>query len=185
MGDVRRERDVTDAIECGEEILDALKDRLKADAALAELGAGEDLGFKFVPIVLAEEQAFTNADLAAGPNQAFPVVGLGGELTRQQNLDAAVEEVARRRIVRADRLGAGAFAAAVEPRWKNAGVVEDHEVTGPQQLREVAEQAVGMLAADSPQVQHAGGVADGEGFLGDQFVGQVEVEVGNQHGVRL
>jgi hypothetical protein len=34
-------------------------------------------------------------------------------------------------------------------------------------------------------MQHAGAVAGGEGFLGNEFVGKMEVEVRNQHGVRL
>ena len=35
------------------------------------------------------------------------------------------------------------------------------------------------------QVQHAGGVALGRGFLRDQLVGKIEVEVGEQHGRRV
>jgi hypothetical protein len=38
--DIRRERDVADAIESGEEVVG----RLKADAALAEFSARQDLG---------------------------------------------------------------------------------------------------------------------------------------------
>ena len=81
--DVRRERDVADAIEGGEEILDALKDGLKADAAFAEFRAGEDLGLQIVEIALAEKETLTDADLAPGTDQTFPVVGVGGELAGQ------------------------------------------------------------------------------------------------------
>lgn len=185
-GDVGRERDVADAIEGGEEVVHALNG-LKADAALAEFGAGQDIGLKFseIAIVLAEEQSFTDAYFAAGANQAFPIVGIGGKLAGQKNLDAAVEEIAGSRIVRADRVSAGAFAAAMEPGGKDAGVVEDHEIAGLQQVWEIAEHAVGVAAAGSLQVQHAGSVAVGEGVLGNEFVGKVEVEVGNQHDVRL
>ena len=130
---VRRERDVADAIEGGEEICD----RLEADAALAKFSASQDLGLQFV--AFAEEQAFADADLAAGTDQAFPIVGVGGKLSRQQHFDAAVEEIAGCGIVRTDRLSAGAFAAAVEPGGKDAGVVEDHQVAGPQQIREIRE----------------------------------------------
>jgi len=80
-GDVRRERDVADEIEGGEEIFDALKDGLKTDAALAEFRAGENLGPQF--IVLPERQKLADGDLAAGTDQTFPVVGVGGELARQ------------------------------------------------------------------------------------------------------
>jgi hypothetical protein len=193
-GDVGWERDVADAIESGEEVvvlvviivlivLIVMPGGLKADVALAELGAGQNLGLKVV--ALTEEQVFAYADLAAGANQAFPIVRIGGELAGQQNLDAAVEEVAGRRIVRADRLSAGAFTATIEPGGKNAGVVEDYEIAGPQQVRKVAEQGIGIAAGGALQVQHARTVTGGEGFLGDEFVGKVEMEIGNQHGVRL
>ncbi len=72
---------MADAIESGEEIVFALKDRVEADATLAEFGAGEDFGLQF--IVLAKEESFANTDLAAGANQAFPIVGLGGKLARE------------------------------------------------------------------------------------------------------
>ena len=86
--------------------------------------------------------------------------------------------------MRADRVSVNAFAAAVEPRWKDAGVVEDHQIAGAQQFREVAEQTV-RIGAVSPNVQHPGAVAGREGFLGDEFRGKVEVEVRNQHNFRL
>lgn len=96
-----------------------------------------------------------------------------------------MEEIARGRIVRADRLGARTLAAAVETRREDASVVEDYEIAGMQEVWEVAEQKVGIVAAGSLQVQHAGGIAGGEGILGDEFVGKMEVEVRNQHGFRL
>jgi hypothetical protein len=34
-------------------------------------------------------------------------------------------------------------------------------------------------------VQHARTVAGGEGFLGNEFIGEMEVEVRNQHGIEL
>jgi len=182
-GDIGRERDVADAIEGGEEIVAAVKDLLEADAAFAEIGAGQDLGLQFV--LLAEEEAFSYADLAAGANQAFPIVGIGGELASQQNLDAAAEKIMRGRIVRAQGLSVDAFAAAVEAGGKNAGVVEDHEIAGAQQVGEVAELAIRKFAAGSLQVQHAGTVTGSERFLSDEFGGKVEMEIGNQHGVRL
>jgi hypothetical protein len=51
-------------------------------------------------------------------------------LAGKQNLDAAGEEVPSRRIVSADRVGAGTLTAAIEPCWKYAGVVEDQEIAG-------------------------------------------------------
>src|ERR1039458_7988838 len=52
--DIRRERDVADAIEHGEEIADWLK----ADAALAEFRSGENLGLQVAGVPVAEEQTF-------------------------------------------------------------------------------------------------------------------------------
>src|SRR5271170_5325711 len=62
---------MSDTIEDGEKI----RDRQEADAALSIFRAGQDLGLEFG--LLAEEQAFADADLAAGTDQAFPIVGLG------------------------------------------------------------------------------------------------------------
>src|SRR5271156_3080346 len=164
---------MSDTIEDGEKI----RDRQEADAALSIFRAGQDLGLEFG--LLAEEQAFADADLAAGTDQAFPIVGLGGKLAREQDLDAAVEEFARRRIMRADSLRAGALAAAIEAGRKDPCVIEDDQVAGPQQFWEFAKQAVGPLSAGALQVQHAGSIAGGKGFLGNEFAGEVEVEVGN------
>jgi len=69
---------VADAIEGGEEIVVLIRGGLEADVALAELGAGDDLGLQFV--VLAEKKMLADADFAAGTNQASPIVGLSGEL---------------------------------------------------------------------------------------------------------
>jgi len=96
-----------------------------------------------------------------------------------------VEKIAGRGIMRADWLSAGSLAAAIEARGKDAGVIEDEEIAGLKQVREVAELAVGIVAAGPVEVQHAGGIANCGGFLGDEFIGKMEVEVGNQHGVRL
>ncbi len=172
---------MADAIENREEIVLALE--VEADVALAEFGAGEDLGLQFV--VLAEEDAFADADLAAGANQAFPIVGIGGELAGEQNLDAAVEKITGCGIARTERLSADACAAAIEPGRKDASIVEDDEIAGVQQLGEVAEEAIGIFAAGTLQMEHAGTVAGGKGFLGDEFGGKVEVEIGNPHSVRL
>ncbi len=182
--DVGRERDVADAIEHGEKVIVILEE-VKANVALAEFSACEDLGLQFIGvqfILIAEEEAFADSDLAAGTNQALPVVGIDGELAGQKNFDAAVKEIASGRIARANRLGVSAFAAAEEPRWKDAGVVENDEIAGLQKVGKFTEQAIRIIAAGSLQAQHAGAVAGGEGFLGDEFAGKVEVEIGNPHG---
>ena len=96
-------------------------------------------------------------------------MGSVAELASEKDFDAA----------------ASAFAAAIKPGRKDAGVVEDDEIAGLQKVREFAEQRVRIAAAGALQVQHAGAVAGGEGLLGDEFAGKVEMEIGNPHGVRL
>jgi len=150
--DIRGKRDVPDAVQDCKEILLTLR-LLKTDAAFPKLPGGNDLRFQFIAV--AEKQSFSNADFAPGPNQAFPVVGLGGKLARQQHLDSAAEEIAGRRIVRADILSTDARPAPVKPRWKNSCIVEDHKIARPQQIRKVAEGAIGILDASPLQMKHS------------------------------
>ena len=165
------------------EILLLTRRRFKTNAALAELPASEHSGLQFTGF--AEKQSFPNANFSSGPNQALPIVGLGGKLAGQQNFDTAAKEIASRRIAWANRVSTDALSSAVKPRWKYPSVIEDEQVAGPQQLREVAELAIGILAAGPQQMQHTGVVAAGKRFLGNEFAGKMEVEVGNQHGVRI
>jgi len=95
-----------------------------------------------------------------------------------------MEEIPGCGILWADGLSASAFAATIEARWKNARVVENQQIAGPQQVREVAELAVDMTTG-SLKVKHAGAVSGGQGFLGNQVFGKMEVEVGNQHGGQI
>ena len=117
---------MADAIKYGEEIIDSLE----ADAALAEIPAGQNLGVQFAP--LAEAEALADADFAAGPNQAFPIIGLCRKLACQQNFDTAVKKSTGRRIAGADSLCADAHAAAIKPCRKDPGIVEDQQVSGSQ-----------------------------------------------------
>lgn len=103
----------------------------------------------------------------------------------EENFDTAVKEIASGRIVRTDGLSVSAFAAAIEPGGKNAGVVEDDEVARPQQNGKVTKFAVGPLSGGALHVQHAGSVTGSKRFLGNEFVGKMEVEIGNQHKFRL
>src|SRR5258708_8639707 len=98
---------------------------------------------------------FAHADFAAGTNQAFPVVGTGRKLTGEKNLDAALQEIASSGIVLADGLGVRAFAPAIKTRRKNTRVVKHQEVAGLKQLGQIAELAVGVVAARAKQVQHS------------------------------
>jgi hypothetical protein len=116
---------VADAIEGGEEICD----RLEADAALAKFCAGQDLGLQFV--MFAEEEVrrrrFCGRDGPGIPSRwAWRRAGASAALR------CGREENRGQRIMRADRLSAGASAAAVEPGGKDASVVEDDQIAGTQ-----------------------------------------------------
>ena len=76
------------------------------------------------------------------------------------------------------------FAVVVgeEAGGDDAGVVEDDAVLGLEVGGEVAEEAVFDEAGGAVDDQHAGGGAVGKGGAGDEFRGQVVVEVGGEHG---
>jgi hypothetical protein len=181
--DIRGQRDVSDAIQDSKEILLLTARKFKTNVALAELPAREHPGLQLTGF--AEKQSFPEANFSPGPNQALPIVGPSGELACQQNFDTTAEEIASCGIAWPNRVSTDALSSPVKPCWKNPSVIKNEQVAGPQQLREVAEVAIGILAAGPQQMQHSGVVAGGEGLLGDKFVGKMEVEVGNQHGVRL
>ena len=86
-----------------------------------------------------------------------------------------------RYVSRDGAASAGALAASVEPGGKNASVVEDHQVTGLQEAREVAKLTIKPFAGTALHVQQSGRIAGGKRLLGDEFVGKVEVELRNQH----
>src|SRR5271166_6383649 len=138
---VRWKRHVADAVKSREEIIN----RLKAYAPLTEFSAGENFCMQL--IVRAEEQPFSDSDFAAGTNQALPIIRLTGNLAGKQNFNASVKKIAGGGIVQAHGLGAGTRPAAVETRGKDTCVVEDHDISRLQELRKVAEHAVGPLSA--------------------------------------
>ena len=91
--------------------------------------------------------------------------------------------------MRTEWLRAETRAASVEPGGKDFCIVEDKQIAPAQKLREVVEQAVGVVSSGALQVQHAGIVAGSQGLLGDELFGKMEVEVGDEHmpiiGLRL
>jgi hypothetical protein len=137
---------VTDPFHAGEEIVD----RSEADVAFAEFSPPDDRGPKIVAI--AEEKMLADSDLAAGADEAFPFVWVLLQLARQQDFDAAAEKIARRGILRAERLGLHTAASSIETRGKYARVVEDDEIVGVKQIRKVAEVPVGECAGCSREM---------------------------------
>ena len=129
-------RDVTDLLDGGEEI----GCRRETNATLAELAAGNYLGLKLV--LLAEKQTFADCDLAAGTDQAFPIIRVLLQLASKKDLNAAAEEFARGRVARAQRLRLKTLTAPIEARGKHFGVVEDDEISRVQQAGKITKVAI-------------------------------------------
>jgi hypothetical protein len=147
----------------------------EAEGAFAEVSGGEDFGFEerlgFVGGV--EEKALAGLNLAAGTNQGGPV--LSSEVLGEEDFDAAggVGGV----VLRLLAAGAG----GVEASRDDSAVVEDQEVAGAEDLGEVAEVIVLILAGLAVEDEHAAGASDGWRGLGDEFFREVEMEVGYVH----
>ena len=76
-GDVGRERNMAQSLQSCEKVWRCGE----AQGALAERTSGEDFGLELgVFWILSEEEMFSDANLFAGADQAFPVVGLAREL---------------------------------------------------------------------------------------------------------
>jgi hypothetical protein len=126
---------------------------------------------------------FSDSDLAARANQAFPIVRLAGKLARQQNFDASPKKIKGSGIVR--RLRPRASAASIKARTHDAGVVENHHIAGPQELGKIPEHPVAAVPGGSLKMQHPRRIAGYGRFLGDQFFGELEIEIRDQHLFRI
>jgi hypothetical protein len=135
------------------------------DVALAKFPAGDNLGLKLV--VLTEEKMLADSDFAAWADEAFPIVGFAPQLSGEQDFDTAAEEVARGRILRAERLGLKTGAASKKASGKYAGVIEYQQVAGAKDLGKIAEVAVGESAGGGGEMEEAGTGAIGQRLLGD------------------
>ena len=72
-------------------------------------------------------------------------------------------------------------ACGVEARGKDAGVVEDEEIAGGEELREFGEEMVGEGAGVAREREHARGAACGGRMLRDELGRKIVVEVGDEH----
>ena len=180
-GDIGRKRDMADGFNGGEEIIGGSE----TDVAFTEFAAGDDLGLQLTAGFFPEEKTFSYGDFAAGSNETLPFVGIMAKLAGEQDFDAAVEKLAGSRVMRAERLGMEAGAAGVESRGKDSGVVEDDEIVGTQKIGKITKLAVGQCFVSRPNLQQTRGATVGEGLLGDEFFGEIVVEIGDQHAFRL
>jgi hypothetical protein len=81
------------------------------------------------------------------------------------------------------RFGAGTPPA--KAGGKDPGIVQDHEVIGAKQLREIPKNSVFEGSRLAAHVKHARGGTVEQRLLRNLCLGQVVVEVGNEHAGRL
>jgi hypothetical protein len=160
-GNIRRKRDVADRFHACEEVVH----RGETDVALAKLAAGDDLGLEFV--VVAEEKMLADSDFAAWTDKAFPIIRFALHLSCEQDFNTAAEEVARGRILGAERLGLKAGAASKEASGKYAGVVEYQQITGVEEVGKILKLAVGENSGGGGEMKEARAGAIGQRLLGD------------------
>ena len=101
----------------------------------------------------------------------------------EQNLDSAVQKFASCGIVRTDGLRPESAAMTVEASRKYAGVIEDHQVVGPQELREIPKLQVSQTAIAAIEMKEPGGGAIRQRLLGDLVLGQIVMEFGHKHAI--
>lgn len=158
---VRRQRDMPDFIDASEEVVHFSE----ADVALAKFAAVDYLGLEFV--VLAEEKMLADSNFAAGADEAFPIVWIALQLSCEQDFDTTAEEVARGRILRAQRLGLKTGAASKKASGKYTGVVEYQQITPLEEIGQIAKVAVGESAGCGGHIEEARAGTIGQRVLGD------------------
>ena len=127
------------------------------------------------------------AVLVLGLDRGGEAAGEGEAVARPQPLGrpgegepAPAAQIADQQRLDRDVLPAGRAAAhALQSRRDHLGVVEDQQVAAAQQARQVAHRAV--VQAVGRDIEQARRVARRDGPLGDQLVGQVEVEEVDAH----
>ena len=119
------------------------------------------------------------AHLAAGADERLPVGRRRN--AAEQETSTAPEELATFGVVLADGEGVDPGAMAEEARGEDARVVKHQAIAGVKELRKVAKGAVFPAALRAMDHQHPRGGAIGERLLGNQLVGQVEIEFGKVH----
>lgn len=118
------------------------------------------VGFENGTGALADFHGATGFHLLSGPDEAPPMVGVGG--VGADELDGAVvgEEAGR----------------------DDFGVVQDKEVVGWKEVLEVVEVVMGNFSGGAIDEHHARGRPVLKWARGDEFLGKVVVEIGEVHG---
>ena len=157
-----------------------IRHRIELDVPLPKTAARGHYRLQFV--VLAKEEAFPDPNLSTRMHQAFPLEGRFRKLPGEKHLHPALEELPCRRVLRTHRLGLSAASAPVQPGRKHPGVVEHNQVVRSQQFGELAKSSIAQLSRHPVQVQQPRSRPIRQRFLGDQLLGKLIMEVGNQHG---
>src|ERR1035441_6248347 len=66
-------------------------------------------------------------------------------------------------------------------RGQHLGIVKNQQIAGPQQLGKVAKHEVVEAIVTAAEMQQPRSRPVGQRFLGDQFLGQAIIEIGDQH----
>src|ERR1035437_8073088 len=66
-------------------------------------------------------------------------------------------------------------------RGQHLGIVKDQQIAGPQQLGKVAKYQVAESIVAAAEVQQPRSRPIGQRFLGDQFLRQAIIEIGDKH----
>ena len=121
-------------------------------------------------------ECLTGLNFFGGADEGAPVVvAFGvGEVFGEEDLDKAAR---LGRVVLCVQAGA----SGVEARGKDARVVEDEEIAGREELREIGEELVGEDAGGAREREHAGCAARGGRVLRDELGREVVVEFGDEH----
>ena len=140
----------------------------ETDAGAALFAALEDIGEE---VAVGEADGVADAGAAAAaakgaPEADVPAGGLLFVAVGEEEFGGA----------------AGVVPRAEDAGGEDAGVVEDEEVAGAEVVDDVADVAVLDALLGAVEHHHAGGAADGGRGLGDEFLGEVVIEVGGEHG---
>ncbi len=153
--------------------------RRKPDPTLAKLSPRNHLSPQL--ILLTKIKMFSHPDLPSRTHQALPLIRCLLQLFREQHLNASLQEFTSRRILYTDRLCPHSSPPPIQPGRKHARVIEDDQITGPQQFRRITKLPILQPARFRVQMQKARRRPVRQGLLGNQFFGKVVVELRYQH----
>ena len=111
--------------------------------------------------MLVEGQFFANTDFSSRADEAVPFVWVFADLVGEEDFNASAKKLSRGGVLWAEGLGSFATAAAVEASWEYAGIVEDQEIVGAQEVGEIAKRAILPGFVFAKQMQEAGRSAVG------------------------